>query len=195
LVRGEGCYLRTLVLPEGQVIAEAVERAFGTDGKGRMRDVTRDDVQRRWREMGAGFAFRPFDVTTTRRVFEYGKQLAAGVEAQRNTVPSNLSVLYTLGCGERSGRQEILTNGVLQGRKQLDPKGASCASRRRMWEGVVDVLRAAGVGTLAERVQKGTYAQMKGSEQLAPRKRVKRDVLETSLKGWKANLGDDDWML
>ena len=40
----------------------------------------------------------------------------------------NISGVWTLGL------QETLINGVLQGRKQTDPKGASALSKAKIWE-------------------------------------------------------------
>ncbi|KAK0268260.1 hypothetical protein LTR91_011714 [Friedmanniomyces endolithicus] len=190
LVHPEGMYLRSVIVPEGRYVKGAVERAFGVGG--RMAGL----VGREWK---GGYGFTPFEVRGTGRVFEYGKPatVADGEgEEKDEVVGSNLSALWT-----RSGKLEVLINGVLQGRKQFDTKGASCVSRRRVWESVREVLTAvdeAGVcDQEALRLVQGcrTYEDLKASRPLQPRDRVKRDVKNLALRGWTRNLGDADWGL
>ena len=50
-----------------------------------------------------------------------------------SVVPSNLAAVHT------ANASEILINGVLQGRPQLDPRGASCVSRRKMWYSAIEI--------------------------------------------------------
>lgn len=177
----ERCYLTTLVLPETQCIPKAVERAFGREG--RMADVVG------WQEREGGFALRPFEVKTTEREFAFSKHAVESVGAG-GLVSSNLSALYT------PRRQEVLINGVLQGRKQIDPKGASCVSRRRMWEGVLEVAAMANLPALESVSSKERkYGDLKEHQMLEGRERVKRVVREKSLKEWKRNDGDEDWSL
>ena len=57
-------------------------------------------------------------------------------------MPSNLCAVVT------PQKQEILINGVLQGRKQEDPRGASCVSRRKMWEAAEATLARNGMEAL-----------------------------------------------
>jgi len=194
LVHPGRCYLGMVVLPESQCVPEAVGRAFGAEG--RMKCMVDEGVQERWRE--AGYEFKPFKVKTTSREFEYSKRAAAAALGNTSAalVASNLSALYT------PHKQEVLINGVLQGRRQFDPKGASCASRRRMWEAVADVAEAVHESTetfgstdLARSTKKRSCVELKGSGQLEGRESVKRDVREMALKGWKRNLGDEDWGL
>lgn len=182
LVHPEGVYLTSLVLPTSQIVPEAIHRAFSPQG--RMKNL----ADKRWQ---GGYAFKPFDVKATSRVFEYSKDAAAAEGAE--AVPSNLSTLYTA-----SGRQEVLINGVLQGRKQFDPKGASCASRRGMWEGVREVAGMVGMSGMSGSSVGGevrSYAEVKGDARLRDRDRVKREVREEALEGWKRNLGDEEWTL
>jgi len=190
LVHPEGMYLRSVIVPEGRYVKGAVERAFGVGG--RMAGL----VGREWK---GGYGFTPFEVRGTGRVFEYGKPatVADGEGKEKDeVVGSNLSALWT-----RSGKLEVLINGVLQGRKQFDTKGASCVSRRRVWESVREVLTAvdeAGVcDQEALRLVQGcrTYEDLKASRPLQPRERVKRDVKNLALRGWTRNLGDADWGL
>lgn len=184
-------YLRTLVLPEERCVREGVERAFGVEG--RMKGVLEGEVLRQWGR--AGYEFKPFEVRTTGKVFEYAKTplaLASGpggdVTEPISPIPSNISALYT------ARRLEVLINGVLQGRRQQDPKGASCVSRRRMWEAVRGVADSAGM-LLPELTPGASYADLKGSPMLEAREAVKKRVKEKALKGWKRNVGDEGWRL
>lgn len=169
LIGLEGCYLKNLVLPESQYVHEACERSFS--GRGRMAPLVDEGVQDRWRR--AGYRFRPFEVRTTRREFSFSRRSGT---SDQPPVPSNLSALIT------PKTQEILVNGVRQGRKQLDPQGASCASRRSLWSDVAGLVNVTAMSYAEAKLVKG-------------REMVKRDVRELALKGWKRNLGDEDWYL
>lgn len=173
LVQVEGCYLRTLVMPEAETVSEAVTRAFGREG--RMKALGG------WEGTKAGHKFRPFEVKTTARKFAYS---AEGAEAGG----SNLSALWT------PKRQEVLVNGVLQGRKQFDIRGASIASRRGLWKLALEVAVMAGVPAVLSALDKASYAMAKegGDNQ---RKEAKEMALRHALQGWKRNERDDDWGL
>ncbi|KXL48387.1 hypothetical protein M433DRAFT_167179 [Acidomyces richmondensis BFW] len=180
LVHPERGYLHGLVLPEKQFAQNAVERAWGAEGRMKvLRDV---GIQERWES--DGFAFKPFEVHTTKREFEYSKSSIVSASS------SNLSVIWT------ASRQEILINGVLQGRKQFDAKGASCVSRTKMCEKAIEVLKSAGRDDdLASTIIGATYAGLKESRIFRAREYVKSDVRELALKGWKKNFGDENWVL
>lgn len=183
LVHPGNAYLESVILPESQCVGNAVERAFGKQG--RMKELASEEVQDRWRSKG--FAFKPFEVKTTKREFEFSRR-----STQAGTMPnvsSNLSAVYT------PRKQEILVNGVLQGRKQLDPKGASFLSRRLLWKSVLDVAMKVGLPALASALGKRTYAEMKEADVLKGREKVKQDVRELSLRGWQRNEGDEQWCL
>ncbi|RYO88956.1 hypothetical protein DL764_008646 [Monosporascus ibericus] len=104
--------------------------------------------------------------------------------------------------------EEATLGGALQGRKQFDVRGASFASRRRMWglaAEVADLLAAtnkgAGMGEGTEEagvaeIQRAlagarSYGELKVSRLLAARRKMKEDVRAEALKGWARNLGDD----
>lgn len=183
LVHPGNVYLETVVLPESQCIAGAVRRAFGKDG--RMKELARGEIQHRWRSKG--FTFRPFQVTTTKKEFAFsrrGPQIAA-----TPNVSSNLSAVYT------PRQREILVNGVLQGRKQLDPKGASCLSPKLVWKSVLEIALLVGMPALASALGKRSYSEMKSCELLRGRERVKKDAREISLRGWRRNEADEHWSL
>lgn len=194
-------YLSTLVLPESQIVPAAVERAWGTTG--RMNPVTALDPNRTTEWEMAGYSFRPFSVKGTMRTFEYGKSTTQDNAA----VPSNIAAVST------PHAREVLINGVLQGRQQLDPRGSSSVSRRKMWQAVADVAELVdeaalrfdtkedmvGIpvspdgGALAADVGEGSYAEAKS--RCVAREDVKRVVKQIALKGWTKNEGDDGWCL
>ncbi|GAB7358005.1 hypothetical protein MBLNU230_g0170t1 [Neophaeotheca triangularis] len=185
LVETGNAYLTSLVLPRDQCVPEAMQRAFGADG--RLKGVTDDERRLHWQK---GYAFRPFEVKTTSRRFQFAREAAEGIK-ELPPAASNLAALAT------PERREVLIAGILQGRKQGDPKGASCVSRRRVWEAAVEVAVAAGlngVGAVLGRRGLG-YGGLKAGSGLAGRRKVKADVRERGLRGWIRNEGDDGWGL
>ncbi|KAK0327074.1 hypothetical protein LTR82_001836 [Friedmanniomyces endolithicus] len=189
LVHPAGVYLRSVVVPEERCVRDAVERAFGVEG--RMAGL--GNVGGGW---GGGYEFGAFEVKTTERMFEYCKPVVGGSDGGEGVEPvgSNLSALWTW-----SGKLEVLINGVLQGRKQFDPRGASCVSRRKVWESVREVLTSVDEAGLCDqealRVVRGcaTYEHLKACQPLQARERVKRDARNLALRGWTRNTGDADW--
>ncbi|EME87711.1 uncharacterized protein MYCFIDRAFT_29254 [Pseudocercospora fijiensis CIRAD86] len=179
LIDVRGTWLSTLVVPneEWKLGKVGMERAWGRNG--RMAPLAANEVQERWQRRG--YQFRPFGIRTTSRIFTFAKPL----NSDPNVLPSNLAALWT------PLRQETLINGVLQGRKQLDPKGASCVSRRLLWKSALDVALMVGVSVLGKR----TYAEMKSSHELEVRESIKKDVVELALKPWVKNEGDEDFAL
>ncbi|KAI7497468.1 hypothetical protein KC367_g5838 [Hortaea werneckii] len=181
LIKPERCYLRRLVLPQDRLVPTSVERAFSPNG--RMASLASStDRPQTWQS--AGYSVNFFEVAPTSRRFEYEK--ADGATA------SNISALST------PHRQETLINGVLQGRKQSDPKGASTVSRRRMWEDVAALAAAVsdtGGFVRHEVLDSGSYASLKSGAVLEARSEVKQLVREDALKGWQRNCGDEEWSL
>jgi tRNA-specific adenosine deaminase 1 len=181
LISPQNAYLATLVLPASQYVPQACERAFSSTG--RLRKL----ADSRTSEWLAGYKFRPFTVKPTTKEFAWSRRALA---AEETAVPSNLSAVWT------PHWQETLIGGVLQGRKQLDPRGASRICRRALW---IESVRVAGMlsGAAVTAVlgAKKTYAEMKSSSPLLEeRNRVKTDV-KAVLKAWPKNTGDEDWSL
>ncbi|KAI1488386.1 hypothetical protein F5X96DRAFT_85592 [Biscogniauxia mediterranea] len=94
-----------------------------------------------------GYAFHPFAVTTTGREFRFSRRSVAARASINNggggggITSSNLAVAWT-GPGSATaaaGQLESTLSGVLQGRRQADPRGASFASRRRLWSLAAEV--------------------------------------------------------
>ncbi|XP_014554278.1 hypothetical protein COCVIDRAFT_105373 [Bipolaris victoriae FI3] len=179
LITPQNAYIATLVLPASQYVPQACERAFSPTG--RLKNLPCSTT----REWGGGYTFRPFTVKPTTMEFMWSRRaLAVGEDA----VSSNLSAVWT------PYWQETLIGGVLQGRKQLDPRGASRICRRGLW---MESIRVAGIlGGAAATVlgAKRKYAEMKSDTVLAERRRVKSDM-QAALKGWPKNTGDDEWTL
>lgn len=184
LVERRGTWLSTLVLPRSRLVEGAMERAFGRTG--RMAPLLADEaILSRWRDKG--FAFQPFEVRGTEREFGFSK-IRSSTASQASAVPSNLATICT------PQRSEILINGVLQGRRQDDPRGASCVSRRRMWEATrgLERLLYPEANQAPEAVEDETYTDFKACTH---REMVKADVRRLALKGWKRNEGDEGWRL
>ena len=130
-----------------------------------------------------GYSFRPFKITTTERKFEYSRRRPA-IEFT-NPRPSNVAALWT------ARQQETLINGVLQGRKQTDPKSGSAVCRLKTSRLVLDTLALLAIPALVNGVGRLTYADLKKTESLKDRDEVKRSVKELALAGWIPNLDDD----
>lgn len=180
-------YLLSLTIPESAYVPEACERAFGATG--RMAPLIASDVQERWKQHG--FSFKPFNVQTTRREFEFSKRYlnSQATSAAPDAVPSNRSCVFTIQ------GTEVLVNGVLEGRKLYDPRGASMLSRRKMWKSTLGVAAALGLPALSYLSAKYSYDELKRNLDVLGRGEVKSDVRRLALKGWERNGGDDGWSL
>lgn len=175
LVVPENVYLTSVVLPESQYSATAVERCFSPEGR-------MAGLEGPW---SGGYAFRPFMVWTTALEFGFSRR-CDGCDGTKY-VASNLATAWT-----PNGLAENVIGGVLQGRKQTDPKGASAVSRRNMWTLAQEVARLSAIGDIAGSVLgHGSYAELKEAEMLAARRHVKQEIRANSLKGWVRNVGDD----
>lgn len=177
LVNPQGVYLTSLVLPESQFSETACERCFSP--RGRMASV--GELGTRW---GSGYQFWPFEVQTTGLEFSFSRR-AVGDEAKTKFVASNLATAWTA-----RGLADNVIGGVLQGRKQTDPRGGSAVCRRRLWGLTKEVARLAGADDAAA-PQAETYGDMKECNALEERRRVKEDLRAEALKGWLRNSGDE----
>jgi tRNA-specific adenosine deaminase 1 len=178
LVSPRNAYLTSLVLPQSQYVDTACLRAFSRSG--RLSHISAD-METRW--SSSGYSFTPFSVQPTAREFTFSRR---SVVPPEKPLPCNLSAVST------PHLQETLIGGVLQGRKQLDPRGASSISRRSVWKTVAEIAGVVGLPLLMEAVRKQKYRDVKGSEALASRRLVKEDVRGV-LKGWVRNDGDDEF--
>ena len=167
LVSPENAYIDTLILPNHQYRQQACERAFGPAG--RMSPV----VGATWR---AGYGFRPFRVETSDIVFRYSRRAAGtNLDACKG---SNISAVWT------PRHQETLINGVLQGRKQTDLKGASALSRMQIWNLLLETSRLIFSPVLENVLKMPLYSAMKVSKYLEHRRCVKKEVKREALMGW-----------
>ena len=120
-----------------------------------------------------GYAYHPFSVKSTEIDFPYSRRKAN--DSSRNASKScNISAIWT------PGLQETLINGVLQGRKQTDPKGASALSKTKMWELFQDINRIIGSNVPTDL----PHNMLKQLDALAIRRQVKSETKNAALKGW-----------
>ncbi|KAI1766764.1 adenosine deaminase/editase [Hypoxylon sp. FL1150] len=242
LVDPRHVYLQTLVLPASRYSEDACRRAFAAEGRmgglslGRTGDARIEGGGER--EERGGYGFRPFAVTTATSEFTFSQRAVSlavaannhcksnddegngqpkAAAAAANIAPSNIATAWT-----RSGLEETSLGGTLQGRKQFDPRGASFASRRKIWAVAAEV---AGLMEHVHQVQHAqqdgdgeggehkqpihflaaaqvqgalnakTYGEMKDSILLGPRKRIKDEARSKALPGWIRNVGDESFTL
>lgn len=171
-------YIDTLVLPASQHSAAGCERAFS--GSGRMGAL----AGAAW---PGGYAFRPFAVETTTEEFGFSRR---EVQARSDRISaSNLAAAWS-----RSGVEESIMGGVIQGRKQFDRRGASCMSRRQLWMAATEIAcQFDGHDELKHHLSGQTYREIKDGLLLAERRAVRAEVRETALAGWLRNEGDSGW--
>jgi tRNA-specific adenosine deaminase 1 len=128
-------------------------------------------------EWSGGYSFSPFHFGKTEVEFEFSRRNASK--------GSNICAVYN------PGLQETLINGVLQGRRQFDSRGASALCDARMCEMVHRIsalLDAPWLQCIRHTVK---YEQFKQCELLQARRKTKGDVTRLALNGWVRNDGDD----
>lgn len=130
----------------------------------------------------AGYDFRPFRVATTEIGFHCSRR-AAGTTLD-GCKGSNISAVWT------PRHQETLINGVLQGRKQTDPMGASALSRMRIWNLLLETISLIEVSALQNVLKISSYLGLKRSQDLEHRRRVREDAKREALKGWDDGSSD-----
>lgn len=175
----ENAYIDTLIVPSHQHTEKGFERAFAA--KGRMSALESTT----WTDH---YSFKPFSVETTELEFDYSKR---SVSAKTEKISaSNVAAAWS-----RSGVEESIVGGVVQGSKTTDVRGASSMSRRRMWSSVRTL--AHRLGESYDELQKTLcapeYGKVKESEFLAGRRRTIADVQTMVLKGWAKNHGDSSF--
>jgi tRNA-specific adenosine deaminase 1 len=102
-------------------------------------------------------------------------------------VPSNLAAAWS-PCVE-----EGLIGGVLQGRKQFDPRGASRMCKKRLWELAREVAALAACEDVERGLDSASYAEVKCGMVLGARRKVKQEVRDEALRGWVRNAGGEDF--
>jgi tRNA-specific adenosine deaminase 1 len=176
LMSPQNAYLTALVLPDSQLNETACTRAFKRSG--RMGGIT-PTMENKWT---GGYRWHGFDVLSTTREFEWSRRSAT---PPQKLLPSNISTIKT------PHFEQTLIGGVLQGRKQFDPRGASMICRRSMWRCMLEIAGVAGLPALSSLLRKETYGEVKSGELLEARRQVKREVREEVLQGWVRNGGDE----
>ena len=137
-------------------------------------------------EWTGGYKFVPFSIMTTSEPFAYSRRIEPGTA---EVLPSNLAIAVF------GASQEVLINGVLQGRKQNDPKGGSAVSRRKLWQLGTRVANLLNDRDLSQTLGASVYNNIKACSALLPRMKVKQDVRQSALRGWQSNSGDALWGL
>ncbi|KFY07059.1 hypothetical protein V492_07478 [Pseudogymnoascus sp. VKM F-4246] len=191
LISPENAYLQTLTLAEPQYVDAGCERCFSP--RGRLKDLQVPP--------SGGYSFQDFKMMTTEKEFAYSRRDADGSPLLSDAIsPSNIAASWS------PYFEETLIGGVLQGRKQNDPKGASVVCKRKMWELAEDITRlldsedSNSENTSSPEVEsgakkgRGTYEDMKQSELLQDRIAAKNNARKT-LKGWVRNDGDEGFTL
>lgn len=178
-------YLESIILPASQRSPTGCRRAFSA-GSGRM--AAAREYSGQWR---GGYRFHEFRVDATNLEFAWSRR-SVEARAGGRLAASNLAVAWT-----GHGLEEATLGGTLQGRKAFDVKGASFASRRKMWALSLEIAGMLGVGMLHARdaLMAANYGEVKKSGLLAARRRVKQDVQAGALRGWARNEGDDSFSL
>ncbi|KAI0975837.1 adenosine deaminase/editase [Xylaria arbuscula] len=162
LVSPEHAYISTLILPRSQYSASGCRRAFsdgdedgGEEEAGLHQEARMAPLVAQSKDWAGGYKFQPFTVKTTDVEFSFSRRSAlcsssscasptrTGEDGSLPTsssgiriTPSNLSAARIA-----SGREETTLNGVLQGHKASAAhiRGASFASRRRIWDLAVQI--------------------------------------------------------
>lgn len=172
LLHPSTAYLQSLIVPHAQLSPIGFKRAFSVEG--RMAPLT--DVS--W---NGGYRFQPFVFRSTsqgQREFAYSRHHGS---TAGKAVSSNLSAAWT------RRKSETLVNGVLQGRKLGDPRGACMASKRKLFAAavaVLDVLGQKGVGN-------GVYAALKTDSVVAKVREHVKEETRAVLGPWPRCGGDD----
>jgi len=174
-------YIDTLVLPISQYSPTACHRAFSQEGRMKILDG------RTW---PGGYSFKPLRVETTGIEFEFSRISVR--ERTKNLAASNLAAVWS-----RSGLEETILGGVLQGKKRFDAIGASRTSRRQMWSAAKEIAShfVENNGEMGRVLEVSTYRDMKNGSRLADRRLVKADARELALCGWVRNEGDAEFTM
>ncbi|KAI0848412.1 adenosine deaminase/editase [Daldinia vernicosa] len=233
LVDPRHVYIHTLVLPESRYSESACRRSFSScpiDGRMRSMASAEEQEERLKGEGEAPYTFRPFTVKTTSSEFAFSQRAAtqatannanqhAATNEQNRPAAQKVSASNISAAWTRSGLEETTLGGILQGRKQsaADARGASFASRRRIWglavevadlllpqagedneegeEGEGEAMNTSAIADIRRALTAETYGEMKGCALLEPRRRAKHRARAEALKGWVRNLGDESFNL
>lgn len=183
LISPSSIYLRSLTLPSSQYSPIACKRAFSASG--RMSPV-KDSY---WE---GGYAFRPFDVTTTSHEFKYCRRQK--VQEGEKLVASNIAASWIFsGTNSPAAQTEVLIGGILQGRKKYDVLGSSRACRRSIWKLALEISALVAIPRIYQALNASSYIEVSLCDYLKPRMIAKKETKEKALKNWVTNVGDERW--
>ncbi len=120
-----------------------------------------------------GYSYHPFEVKPTEMDFAYSRH-KANDGSKSASKSCNISAIWT------PGLQETLINGVLQGRKQTDPKGASALSNTRMAKLFLEINKVLSGSAPIDL----PHNMLKQLDPLTVRRQVKEETKSAALKGW-----------
>lgn len=177
----EHAYLQSITLPESQYVPESCGRCFSAQG--RFKGLKVHDK--------SGYKFQELYFLTTKKEFQYSRRDANG-----GTLPTGSIIPSNIASAWNPYVEETIIGGVLQGRKQNDPKGASAMSRRRTWELARTVTQLWDIenSDLPRLTDDQVYQSIKEADLL----RVRRDVKSLSRKAlgnWIRNEDDEKFKL
>ena len=166
LVNPRNAYIRSLVIPLSEYREGACQRAFGPEG--RMKPM----VGKEW---PGGYRYQPFITQVCHGEFLFSRRSV--LSSRGPAKGSNISAVWN------KDLRETLVNGVLQGRKQTDPRGASSISQQSM-----SLLLSQTIEKLRSRNKENGLLQANVcTAALHDREHVKVEVRSTALKGWIRN--------
>lgn len=178
LVHPGSAYLHQLVVPRDQFVPEAFRRSFSAEG--RMAPCIRElEANKCWKE---GYRFRPFDIATTSKYFNYSRR---GAAVRGNSIGSNIAAMWM------PTKQEVIIGGTIQGHKHFAKQGASAISRARLWGRATSVAINLGSQMTVSSLKQSTYSDVKNSALLTARRGAKDTVKKYALHGWVSNASDD----
>lgn len=181
LIEPGNVYIEALIVPSSQCNGNGFMRAFSAEGRMSALNDT---------EWQGQYSFRPFKVEKTDVEFEYSKR---SISAKTKRISaSNVAAAWS-----RSGVQESIVGGVIQGSKANDVKGASRMSRRQMWASSRNLASQLDEThqDLRMALHAPRYGDCKASRLSRERRQAVADVQGRSLKGWVKNQGDSDFTI
>lgn len=180
LLSPRNAYLETLIIPQSQFIPEAFERAFAPSGRFW---ALKSEVVDGWK---GNLVYHPLRIQTSLREFDWSRR---NHEQVQKYIASNTSTVYTIY------NRELLVNGVLQGRKQKDARGASSICRKHLWQSVLESLSHTRLTDAANSWSKVSYGDLKNDRVMATRTKVKLDVRTNVLRNWVKNIEESPFRL
>lgn len=181
LIAPGNAYIETLVVPSSQYTQNGFDRAFSTQGRmSALEGMAWPDQH----------SFRTFAIETTDIEFEYSKRTVSAKTEKISA--SNVAAAWS-----RSGVEESIVGGVVQGSKTTDIRGASSMSRKRLWASARNLAAQLDepYEELRRALRSAEYGGIKQSELLTERNLVIAEAQAKALKGWVKNHGDSSFTI